>query len=166
MDNEKEVRVQPNWLWWGKCYFQALILMWFSILLIGTTLLCPDFRSYSQGSALVFSYHQHKGQKVSVSGFTWQHGHEGPENHSKWYLPSSLWPFLCLWRTWGSNFSIFFLYQARYLVDEVKDKNGKQIDVLSWKHEGVQNLPLQENGYFLSLVIEVLSLLFCSTFLD
>ncbi|KAF7022427.1 hypothetical protein CFC21_035183 [Triticum aestivum] len=36
---------------------------------------------------------------------------------------------------------------ARYLVDEVKDKNGKQIDVLSWKHEGVQNLPLQENGW-------------------
>uniref|UniRef100_A0ACD5VME2 Uncharacterized protein n=1 Tax=Avena sativa TaxID=4498 RepID=A0ACD5VME2_AVESA len=36
---------------------------------------------------------------------------------------------------------------ATYLVDEVKDKNGKQIDVLSWKQEGVQNLPLQENGW-------------------
>ncbi|XP_044976016.1 ubiquitin-like-specific protease ESD4 isoform X2 [Hordeum vulgare subsp. vulgare] len=36
---------------------------------------------------------------------------------------------------------------ARYLVDEVKDKIGKHIDVLSWKHEGVQNLPLQENGW-------------------
>jgi hypothetical protein len=40
------------------------------------------------------------------------------------------------------------LYQARYLVDEVKDKSGQQIDALSWKQEGVQNLPLQENGYF------------------
>lgn len=144
--------------------FEALILMWFSILLIGTTLLCPDFCSHTQGSALVFSYHQHKGQKVSVSGFTWQHGHEGPENPSKWYLPSSLSPFLCLLRTRGSNFSIFLLYQARYLVDEVKDKSGKQIDVLSWKHEGVQNLPLQDNGYFLSLVIEVLSRFFAQLF--
>ncbi|KAK1664766.1 hypothetical protein QYE76_052925 [Lolium multiflorum] len=36
---------------------------------------------------------------------------------------------------------------ARYLVDEVKDKNSNEIDVLSWKQEGVQNLPLQENGW-------------------
>ncbi|KAM0886035.1 hypothetical protein ACQ4PT_029969 [Festuca glaucescens] len=36
---------------------------------------------------------------------------------------------------------------ARYLVDEVKDKSGNEIDVLSWKQEGVQNLPLQENGW-------------------
>ncbi|KAL6626213.1 hypothetical protein ACP70R_029939 [Stipagrostis hirtigluma subsp. patula] len=36
---------------------------------------------------------------------------------------------------------------ARYLVDEVKDKNGQQIDALSWKQEGVKNLPLQENGW-------------------
>ncbi|GJN31917.1 hypothetical protein PR202_gb20372 [Eleusine coracana subsp. coracana] len=36
---------------------------------------------------------------------------------------------------------------ARYLVDEVKDKTGQQIDALSWKQEGVQNLPLQENGW-------------------
>jgi sentrin-specific protease 1 len=34
-------------------------------------------------------------------------------------------------------------------VDEVKEKSGNEIDVLSWKQEGVQNLPLQENGYFL-----------------
>jgi hypothetical protein len=33
-------------------------------------------------------------------------------------------------------------------VDEVKDKSGQQMDVLSWKQEGVKNLPLQENGYF------------------
>ncbi|KAF0905505.1 hypothetical protein E2562_007308 [Oryza meyeriana var. granulata] len=36
---------------------------------------------------------------------------------------------------------------ARYLVDEVKDKSGQHIDVLSWKQEGVKNLPLQENGW-------------------
>ncbi|KQK04269.1 hypothetical protein BRADI_2g12720v3 [Brachypodium distachyon] len=36
---------------------------------------------------------------------------------------------------------------AKYLVDEVKDKSGKQIDVHAWKQEGVQNLPLQENGW-------------------
>jgi sentrin-specific protease 1 len=31
-------------------------------------------------------------------------------------------------------------------VDEVKDKGGQQIDALSWKQEGVKNIPLQENG--------------------
>ncbi|KAK8452755.1 hypothetical protein SEVIR_5G162800v4 [Setaria viridis] len=36
---------------------------------------------------------------------------------------------------------------ARYFVDEVKDKGGQQIDALSWKQEGVKNLPLQENGW-------------------
>ncbi|KAG8052289.1 hypothetical protein GUJ93_ZPchr0001g32275 [Zizania palustris] len=36
---------------------------------------------------------------------------------------------------------------ARYLVDEVKDKSGQQIDAFSWKQEGVENLPLQENGW-------------------
>ncbi|WVZ71181.1 hypothetical protein U9M48_019797 [Paspalum notatum var. saurae] len=36
---------------------------------------------------------------------------------------------------------------ARYIVDEVKDKSGQQIDALSWKQEGVKHLPLQENGW-------------------
>ncbi|XP_039812872.1 ubiquitin-like-specific protease ESD4 isoform X3 [Panicum virgatum] len=36
---------------------------------------------------------------------------------------------------------------ARYFVDEVKDKSGQHIDALSWKQEGVKNLPLQENGW-------------------
>ncbi|CAD6231390.1 unnamed protein product [Miscanthus lutarioriparius] len=36
---------------------------------------------------------------------------------------------------------------ARYIVDEVKDKSGQQMDVLSWKQEGVENLPLQMNGW-------------------
>ncbi|KAL6884692.1 hypothetical protein ACP4OV_010628 [Aristida adscensionis] len=36
---------------------------------------------------------------------------------------------------------------ARYIVDEVKDKIGQQIDALSWKQEGVENLPLQGNGW-------------------
>ena len=43
-------------------------------------------------------------------------------------------------------FLFSILYQARYFVDEVKDKSGQQIDALSWKQEGVTNLPLQENG--------------------
>ena len=38
------------------------------------------------------------------------------------------------------------LYQARYVVDEVKDKNGEDMDVSSWQQEYVQDLPEQENG--------------------
>ncbi|OEL23578.1 Ubiquitin-like-specific protease ESD4 [Dichanthelium oligosanthes] len=50
---------------------------------------------------------------------------------------------------------------ARYFVDEVKDKSGQQIDALSWKQEGVKNLPLQENGYLSSsLLLAWLSFLF------
>lgn len=37
--------------------------------------------------------------------------------------------------------------QARYIMDEVKDKSGKEIDVSSWKQEFVRDLPEQENGY-------------------
>lgn len=37
--------------------------------------------------------------------------------------------------------------QARYLVDEVKDKSGKEIDITSWKQESVEDLPAQENMY-------------------
>ncbi|MED6144940.1 hypothetical protein PIB30_020236 [Stylosanthes scabra] len=36
---------------------------------------------------------------------------------------------------------------ARYYVDEVKDKTGKDIDVSSWEKEFVEDLPEQENGY-------------------
>lgn len=36
---------------------------------------------------------------------------------------------------------------VKYLMDEVKDKNNKQIDAMSWKQETISNLPLQENGY-------------------
>ncbi|PSS01506.1 Ubiquitin-like-specific protease [Actinidia chinensis var. chinensis] len=35
---------------------------------------------------------------------------------------------------------------ARYVVDEVKDKNGEDMDVSSWQQEYVQDLPEQENG--------------------
>ncbi|KAK6930163.1 Ulp1 protease family, C-terminal catalytic domain [Dillenia turbinata] len=35
---------------------------------------------------------------------------------------------------------------ARYFVDEVKDKSGKDIDVSSWDVENVEDLPHQENG--------------------
>lgn len=37
--------------------------------------------------------------------------------------------------------------QARYFVDEVKDKSGKDIDISSWKQEFVDDLPEQQNGY-------------------
>nr|DAD38070.1 TPA_asm: hypothetical protein HUJ06_008711 [Nelumbo nucifera] len=36
---------------------------------------------------------------------------------------------------------------ARYYVDEVNDKSGEGIDVSSWKHEYVDDLPKQENGW-------------------
>ncbi|XP_071937784.1 ubiquitin-like-specific protease ESD4 [Coffea arabica] len=36
---------------------------------------------------------------------------------------------------------------ARYIVDEVKDKCGKGIDVSSWQQEFVADLPEQENGF-------------------
>ncbi|KAK6122612.1 hypothetical protein DH2020_043648 [Rehmannia glutinosa] len=36
---------------------------------------------------------------------------------------------------------------ARYYVDEVKDKCGKDISVSSWEKEFVTNLPGQENGF-------------------
>lgn len=37
--------------------------------------------------------------------------------------------------------------QARYFVDEVKDKSGEDIDVSSWEKEFVEDLPEQENGF-------------------
>lgn len=37
--------------------------------------------------------------------------------------------------------------QARYFVDEVKDKSGKDIDVSTWEKEFVEDLPEQENGF-------------------
>ncbi|KAL1225292.1 putative ubiquitin-like-specific protease 1B [Cardamine amara subsp. amara] len=36
---------------------------------------------------------------------------------------------------------------AKYLVDEVKNKSGKNIDVSSWDFEYVKDLPRQQNGY-------------------
>ncbi|KAK2394968.1 Cysteine proteinases superfamily protein [Trifolium repens] len=36
---------------------------------------------------------------------------------------------------------------ARYFVDEVKDKSGKDIDVSTWDKEFVDDLPEQENGF-------------------
>ncbi|KAJ4956117.1 hypothetical protein NE237_012900 [Protea cynaroides] len=35
---------------------------------------------------------------------------------------------------------------ARYFVDEVQDKSGKDINVSSWKHEYIDDLPEQLNG--------------------
>lgn len=36
--------------------------------------------------------------------------------------------------------------QAKYFVEEVKDKSGKDIDISSWEREYVEDLPAQENG--------------------
>lgn len=36
---------------------------------------------------------------------------------------------------------------ARYYVEEIKDKSGKDIDVSSWKLEYVKDLPAQRNGF-------------------
>ncbi|KAJ1407653.1 Ulp1 protease family, C-terminal catalytic domain [Sesbania bispinosa] len=36
---------------------------------------------------------------------------------------------------------------AKYFVDEVKDKTGKDIDVSTWEKEFVEDLPEQENGF-------------------
>ncbi|KAI6684089.1 hypothetical protein NL676_030002 [Syzygium grande] len=36
---------------------------------------------------------------------------------------------------------------ARYIVDEVKEKSGKDIDVGLWEQEYVSDLPAQENGF-------------------
>ncbi|KAJ0914842.1 putative Ulp1 peptidase [Helianthus annuus] len=36
---------------------------------------------------------------------------------------------------------------AKYFVDEVKDKNGEDIDVTSWQQEYVTDLPNQQNGF-------------------
>ncbi|KAK5794442.1 Ubiquitin-like-specific protease ESD4 [Gossypium arboreum] len=36
---------------------------------------------------------------------------------------------------------------AKYFVEEVKDKSGKDIDISSWEQEFVEDLPAQENGF-------------------
>lgn len=37
--------------------------------------------------------------------------------------------------------------QARYFVDEVKDKTGEDIDISNWEKEFVEELPEQKNGF-------------------
>ena len=56
---------------------------------------------------------------------------------------------------------ISYEHQARYFMDEVKDKSNKQIDTTSWKQERVENLPLQQNGYacFLYVSLALFSLM-------
>lgn len=43
--------------------------------------------------------------------------------------------------------------QARYYADEVKDKCGKDIDVSAWEQEFVEELPEQENGCVLFILM-------------
>ena len=35
--------------------------------------------------------------------------------------------------------------QAKYYVEEVKDKSGKDLDISDWEHEYVADLPEQSN---------------------
>jgi hypothetical protein len=39
----------------------------------------------------------------------------------------------------------FCFWQARYIMDEVKDKNNIELDVSSWQEVSVP-LPMQRNG--------------------
>lgn len=41
---------------------------------------------------------------------------------------------------------LFCTCQARYFVEEVKEKTGREIDVSDWALEFVEDLPEQENG--------------------
>ncbi|MQL94373.1 hypothetical protein Taro_027028 [Colocasia esculenta] len=42
---------------------------------------------------------------------------------------------------------VLHVSQARYVVDEVKDKSNTTIDITSWSLEQVYDLPLQKNGW-------------------
>lgn len=46
-------------------------------------------------------------------------------------------------------------FQARYFVDEVKDKSGKDINISSWTREFVNELPEQENGWVFPYFVPV-----------
>lgn len=47
--------------------------------------------------------------------------------------------------------------QARYIAEEVKDKSNKEIDTSTWHEELVDDIPLQQNGY----VLHVLMIISC-----
>ncbi|KAK4786905.1 hypothetical protein SAY86_010738 [Trapa natans] len=47
----------------------------------------------------------------------------------------------------GGRNSYVLKILANYIVDEVKDKNGEDLDVRSWDIEYVEDLPKQENSY-------------------
>jgi len=47
----------------------------------------------------------------------------------------------------GHDNSFCIYFQARYIVDEAKDKTGEDLDVSNWEKEFVEELPAQENGY-------------------
>ena len=52
--------------------------------------------------------------------------------------------------------------QAKYFIDEAKDKSDKQVDTTSWTQEMVEDLPLQQNGY--TCLFTCLHILYCFTF--
>lgn len=66
--------------------------------------------------------------------------------------------------SYANHVIILSLYipQARYFVDEVKDKSGKEIDVSSWAQEFVEDLPEQENGFVTQTPFKLIFLLHLS----
>lgn len=58
----------------------------------------------------------------------------------------------------------FYVYacQAKYFMDEAKDKSDKQVDTTSWTQEMVESLPQQQNGY--TCFSACLHILYCLTF--
>lgn len=47
----------------------------------------------------------------------------------------------------GGNDPRVYEMLARYIVDEVKEKSNKEIDIRSWTKEFIDCIPLQENGW-------------------
>lgn len=50
---------------------------------------------------------------------------------------------------------LIWFFQARYFVEEVRDKCGKDIDVSDWEQEFVLDLPEQANGCVLSFFMVI-----------
>lgn len=47
---------------------------------------------------------------------------------------------------WSSTVTFFWLWQTRYIMDELKDKSNIEVDPSSWV-EVSDSIPLQQNGY-------------------
>ena len=50
------------------------------------------------------------------------------------------------WHLCKTSLILVVMCQAKYFVEEVRDKSGEDIDISSWEREYVEDLPAQENG--------------------